>query len=141
MSMNYQPPPRQSTSGLKIAAVLLGIFIGIPVLLCCLGGVALWSIIDTSPAGKEARARRAWERVIAEKRQVDVRRATREQQARAQAGTVGPGDQVGALQAVYDDLQDNKKIKNLTESTERLYGPIPPDLAEELNGPAENDDH
>jgi hypothetical protein len=144
MSMNYQAypsKPPQSNSGWKIAIVLLSIFIGTPILLCCLGGVGLWWFIAfPSPERKVARARHAWERVIKEQREYEVRRANREMQAQAQHGTVGPSDMVDGLQAVYDDLRDNKKIKDLKSMTERIYGPAPPDLAEELNGPTENDD-
>ena len=137
MSMNYQPPPPQTTSNLKTVGLVLGLFIGIPMLLCGIGGVAVCGFVAfPSAASKQARARSAWEDVIKEKRKVAEKRANRELQARAQRGSVGP-EPGGGLLPVLADLQDNQRIKELTDRTEWLHGPIPPDLAEELRSAGE----
>jgi hypothetical protein len=136
MSMNYQPPPPQTTSNLKTVGLVLGLVIGIPMLLCGIGGVAVCGFVAfPGAASKEARARNAWQEVIKEKRKVAENRANRELPARAQRGTVGP-EPGGGLLPVLADLQDNQRIKELTDRTEWLHGPIPPDLRDELHAPA-----
>jgi hypothetical protein len=136
MSMNYQPPPPQTTSNLKTVGLALGLFVGIPMLLCGIGGVAVCGFVAfPSAASKQAKARSAWQDVIKEKRKVAENRANRELQVRAQRGTVGP-EPGGGLLPVLADLQDNQRIKEMTERTEWMYGPIPPDLRDELHAPA-----
>lgn len=136
MSMNYQLPPPQTSSNLKTVGLALGLFIGIPMLLCGIGGVVVCGFVAfPSAASKQARARSAWQDVIKEKRKVAENRANRELQVRAQRGTVGP-EPGGGLLPVLADLQDNQRIKEMTERTEWMYGPIPPDLRDELHAPA-----
>ena len=138
--MNYyqpkqQPPPPKTTSAVQIVSLLLGVFVGIPVLLCGMGVVAMCCLVVFSkPLTKEARARAAWENLIQEKRQIQ----NKYKQRVAQQPTVGPAQDHG-LQNMLDSLIENQRIKELTETTEQKHGPIPPDLLPEFREVSKGD--
>ena len=135
MSMNFQPPPPKTTSSGTIAATLLGIFVGIPVLLCLIGGVAVWGVAGFPGAvSKETSARWAWQRVIREKRKVDVKFANLILKQREKP--VGAANFEG-LQVWSEGIQLYQKVKDLADTTQSLHGPIPPDLLIELRSTEE----
>src|SRR5688572_22043288 len=128
MSMNYYqpPPPQTTTSSAKIGVILLAVFVGIPLMLGVVGGVAVWGLAGfPGVASKEYTARSAWRRVISKKRSVDRQYAQELKTFRSKfEGGREPG--LEGLQVLSKWLGAYQEVKQMHDDTERLHGPIPP---------------
>ncbi len=149
MSFGHQPPPPKTTGTGTIIGILALIFVGLPSLLCLIGGVALWGVagfpgigasknefpdvagsnegISEGFANKEEAARAAWQRVIEKKRSVEVEFGKSYREYRLGLAS-GNRDSDKHKQAYENWSQGYEQVKKMVLQTEQAHGPIPPDL-------------
>jgi len=123
MSMNYQPPPPKTTGTGTIFGVLALVFVGIPILLCLVGGFAIWGLAGFPGAVSKASA---WRSVVAEKQRlhrefIDELRTI----AAANNNTIPPTELTRITQRAHEI---DRKVNALAAKTSLTHGKCPEDI-------------
>lgn len=135
MSFGHQPPPPKTTGAGTIVGVLALVFIGIPALLCLVGGIAFWGMRGFPGAkfgvGKEA----AWQKVVEEKQRL-------EREFIAEMKVVSDANNHRVPEADFQrfskrGLDIDKQINDLANRTLRSWGEPSQAVTDELKSTAE----
>jgi hypothetical protein len=135
MSFGHQPPPPKTTGAGTIVGVLALVFIGIPALLCLVGGIAFWGMRGFPGAkfgvGKDA----AWQKVVVEKQRLE-RELIAELKTIADAnGNRIPASEVSRIS--MRGLEIDGKINELANRTHREHGEPSQAVKDELKSTIE----
>lgn len=135
MSFGQQPPPPKTTGTGTIVGVLALVFIGIPALLCLVGGIAIWGMAGF-PGGKFGVGKEAaWQQVVAEKQRLE-RELIAELKTIADANNNRiPVSEVSRISS--RGLEIDGKINELANRTHRTYGEPSQAVKDELKSTAE----
>lgn len=134
MSFGYQPPPPKTTDTGTIVGYLALVFIGIPILLCIVGGLALWGLASAG-SGKFGGKAAAWQKVVAEKQRM-------EQELIAELKTIAAANNnsipITSVNHISTrGLEIDRKLNELANATHREWGEAPQAVKDELKSTAE----
>jgi flagellar biosynthesis GTPase FlhF len=134
MSFGHQPPPPKTTGTGTIVGILALVFIGLPALLCLVGGIAFWGMAGF-PGGKFGGKEAAWQKVVVEKQRLE-RELIAELKTIADAnGNRIPVSEVSRIS--MRGLEIDGKINELANRTHREHGEPSQAVKDELKSTAE----